>query len=126
MLERWRRVLPLVLAWNDEDPPATDLNIARLRAKYYGGLYVILRPYLRIAIDIFEPSSQQNSPAATADLTEDQRKVIEVACQCIDAAIRSTIAFDRVGAEPDSPYGEFWSTRTKRLVVTNIFGTLHA
>lgn len=126
VLESWRKLLSLELAWNDEDPPATNLNIARLRAKYYGGLYMILRPYLRIAIHTFNSLSQQNSLAATADLAEDQRQIIEIACQCIDAAIRSTIAFDRVGADPDSSYEEFKSTRTERLVVTNIFGTLHA
>ncbi|KAH8701177.1 hypothetical protein GQ44DRAFT_832052 [Phaeosphaeriaceae sp. PMI808] len=126
MLESWRKLLPLGLAWKDDDPPATDLKIARLRAKYYGGLYMILRPYLRIAIHTFTPLPQQNLLAATADLAEDQRQVIETACQCIDAAIRSTIAFDRVGANPDSSYEEFQSTRTERLVVTNIFGTLHA
>ena len=49
ILEDWRRVLPPTLAWNDDDPPATDINVARLRAKYYGSIYVILRPYLRIA-----------------------------------------------------------------------------
>ncbi|KAH8727449.1 hypothetical protein GQ44DRAFT_770464 [Phaeosphaeriaceae sp. PMI808] len=116
VLESWRKLLPLDLAWNDDDPPATDLNIARLRTKYYGGLYMILRPYLRIAIHAFKPLSQQNSLAATADLAEDQRQVIEIACQCIDAAIWSTIAFGRVGADPDSSYEEFQSTRTERLV----------
>lgn len=145
VLESWRRVLPPTLAWADSDPPATDLNIARLRAKYYGGLYMILRPYLRIANHTIELppasmswSSQQNSPAPDAvstpnsrgmclvELTESQRKIIAVAAQCIDCAFRSTIAFDRIGAAPDSPYDGFKSTRRRRLVVTNIFGTLHA
>lgn len=147
ILESWRRVLPSELAWKDEDPPPTDLNVARVRAKYYGALYMMLRPYLRIAshgID-YPPShysgswSHHNSPAAggdsatttnrnvnMVDLSDDQRKLIEVASRCIDSAVRSTIAFDRVGAEPDSPYENFKSTRTKRLVLTNIFGTLHA
>jgi hypothetical protein len=142
-------VLPSSLAWKDDDPPSTDLNVARLRAKYYGGLYVILRPYLRIAnhsIDLPPAGAsaawgpQQNSPTPTADsvptstsrgvqlveLSEDQRSVIGIAAQCIHSAIQSTIAFDRVGAHPDSPYEKFKCTRTRRLVVTNIFGTMHA
>ena len=148
ILEDWRRVLPPTLAWNDEDPPATDINVARLRAKYYGSIYVILRPYLRIAnhfID-FPPTgastaraSHHNSPAPTSgsssnrnvhllvDLSDDQRSIIGVAVKCINAAIQSTIAFDRVGAAPDSKYIKFdASARTRRLVVTNIFGTMHA
>ena len=60
------------------------------------------------------------------DLSEDQHKIIKIACQCINAAIRSTIAFDRVGEEPGSQYQYFQPTRKKRLIVTNIFGTLHA
>lgn len=147
ILEDWRRVLPPTLAWNDEDPPATDINVARLRAKYYGSIYVILRPYLRIAnhfID-FPPTganaraSHHNSPAPTSgsssnrnvhllvDLSEDQRSIIGVAVKCINAAIQSTIAFDRVGAARDSKYVKFdANARTRRLVVTNIFGTMHA
>jgi hypothetical protein len=147
VLEEWRRVLPPALTWNDDEPPATDINVARLRAKYYGSIYVILRPYLRIAnhyID-FPPTgaggaraSHHNSPAPTSgssnrnahllvDLSDDQKSIIGVAVKCINAAIQSTIAFDRVGAAPGSTYKKFDATaRTRRLVVTNIFGTMHA
>jgi hypothetical protein len=34
ILKIWRRSLPHNLAWHDEDPPSTDINVARLRAKY--------------------------------------------------------------------------------------------
>jgi hypothetical protein len=60
------------------------------------------------------------------DLSETQEKIVEVACQCIESAIQSTVAFDRVGAPEDSPYEDYKSTRSTRLVLTNIFGTLHA
>ncbi|KAI8938994.1 hypothetical protein NX059_004838 [Plenodomus lindquistii] len=135
VLESWKRTLPPVLDWNDGDLPPTDLNLARLRAKYYGGLYMMLRPYLRIASHVLEfppapaTANQYNSEEAhvhMVDLTEDQQKIIEIACKCIESAVRSTIAFDRVGAEPDSAYTGYQSKRTKRLIVTNIFGTLHA
>lgn len=147
ILESWRRMLPPQLKWDDSEPPATDLNIARLRAKYYGGLYMMLRPYLRIAShNIGLPTdptrsnsigySQQNpSPAGygeshrniqVVDLSKGQQDIIKIACRCIDSAIRSTVAFDRVGASPESEYKDHKSTRNKRLVVTNIFGTLHA
>jgi hypothetical protein len=136
------------LQWNDNDPPSTDRNHARLRAKYYGGLYMMLRPYLRLAVMVREwppshqssrqraPWSHQNSPASMStnmnrgvqmvDLSNDQREMINLASVCIQAAIQSTIAFDRIGAPEHSPYDGYRSTRTERLVLTNIFGTMHA
>ncbi|KAF2022647.1 hypothetical protein EK21DRAFT_119535 [Setomelanomma holmii] len=151
VLDSWRRLLPLLLAWDDDDPPPTDLNIARLRAKYYGALYMILRPYLRIATHVIEypPSHQtshqrnhwpQHDSSVTSgdlvtpmnrmtqmvELTDGQRNITEVASQCIDSAIRSTVAFDRVDAPDDSPYEGYERTSPTRLIVTNIVGTLHA
>jgi hypothetical protein len=60
------------------------------------------------------------------ELTPDQCNLVDVACECINAAIQSTIAFDRIGAPEDSIYADFILARPCRLVVTNIFGTLHA
>lgn len=60
-------------------------------------------------------------------MTDDQRSIVSVAVKCINAAIQSTIAFDHVGAVPGSKYVKFdANARTRRLVVTNIFGTMHA
>ncbi|EOA85329.1 uncharacterized protein SETTUDRAFT_137903 [Exserohilum turcica Et28A] len=146
VLENWRKLLSPELAWSDDEYPSTDLNIARVRAKYYGGLYMMLRPYLKLASHVLEfpppppgstGASQHNSSSPygqpltnrnvqMVELSEDQQKIIKVACQCINSAIHSTIAFDRVGEEPGSNYQYFTPTRKKRLVVTNIFGTLHA
>lgn len=122
--------------------------MARLRGKYYGGLYMMLRPYLRYATHVIElpPShnranrsaqwSHHSSPAATGEsytasrqmmeLNEDQQKIVDVAFRCIESAIYSTVAFDRVGVAEDSLYEGYKATRTDRLVLTNIFGTLHA
>ncbi|KAF2268499.1 hypothetical protein CC78DRAFT_372218 [Lojkania enalia] len=151
ILLSWRRLLPQQLAWNDDDPPATDINIARLRAKFYGGHYMILRPFLFIAAHEIELppgppvsssawSSQTSSPAAYAessatstghhrglmDLNIEQTSVLTVAFQCIESAIRSTIAFDRVYEPPDKEYKPYESTPERRPILTNIFGTLHA
>jgi hypothetical protein len=120
ILEFWRYTLTTEQAWKDTDPPSTDLNIARVRAKYYGGLYMVLRPYLKLA------SHELEFPTRPSDLTENQKEIIGVAIKCINSAIQSTVAFDRVDADPNRPYANFAPTRTKRLVVTNIFGTLHA
>jgi hypothetical protein len=143
-------MLPAYLAWDDTEAPSTNLNIARMRAKYYGALYMMLRPCLRLATAREWPPSHQgshqgarwsqhNSPAHTGEvymtmsrgvqmveLNSDQQEMVNLACMCIHAAIRSTIAFDRVGAPDNSPYVGYKSTRTQRLVLTNIFGTMHA
>ena len=155
ILTTWRNLLPPALIWHDHEPPSTDLNVARLRAKYYGGMYMILRPYLHIAVHEIELppnpptssstwSSQTSSPAAMTDsvttptsyrpgrraglvdLSQDQNQVLEVALACIKSAIQSTIAFDRVGADPKTEYDRFIETPKERLILTNIFGTLHA
>ncbi|KAL5114396.1 hypothetical protein ACEQ8H_007706 [Pleosporales sp. CAS-2024a] len=150
VLSSWRKMLLGQLQWNDSDPPSTDRNHARLRAKYYGGLYMMLRPHLRLAVarqwPVANPHQQHVSlphgpsptnggPSANmhrewsfsrCDLTEDEQEMIKLACICIEAAIQSTIAFDRIGAPERSPYTNYVSTRTERLVLTNIFGTMHA
>ena len=36
--------------WDDGDSPPTNLLSARIRAKYYGGMYIILRPYVFTAL----------------------------------------------------------------------------
>lgn len=146
ILQSWRNLLPPALAWNDDDPPSTDINIARLRAKFYGGHYMILRPFLFMAVHQIKlppaMSSHTSSPASFAetattptdsdrsrrlvDLTSDQTNVLDIAHNCIKSAIQSTIAFDRVGAEPNSRYDDYVSRRKDRLILTNIFGTLHA
>ncbi|KAF2793384.1 hypothetical protein K505DRAFT_244525 [Melanomma pulvis-pyrius CBS 109.77] len=119
LLREWRNALDPSLAWNDEDPPSTDVNTARLRAKMYGAKYVILRPYLYETIKKYENlytfKEQMQHP-----------ELIEASKDCILSAIQSTIAFDRVGADPASPYENYVSTRTRRLILTNVVGTLHA
>ncbi|KAH8722858.1 hypothetical protein GQ44DRAFT_711347 [Phaeosphaeriaceae sp. PMI808] len=47
-------------------------------------------------------------------------------CLCINSAIRSTIAFDRIGGTDSNPYIGYKPTRAHRLIATNIFGTVHA
>jgi len=142
LLATWRRLLPEPLAWNDSDPPSTDINVARMRAKYYGGYYVVLRPLLFKAIHHMKlpPTvSSTNSPLPTADasftsnphrdivdLNAEDEKALKIVQSCIESAIQSTIAFDRVGADENTPYRNYESQRKSRLIVPNIFGTLHA
>ena len=58
-LESWRSILPAEYQWSDSDPPSSDINAARMRAKYYGARYLIHRPFLHHAL---HPISHQNMP----------------------------------------------------------------
>lgn len=144
-LEEWRKLLSgptqVQLVWDDADEPATDINAARLRAKYYGAKYIVTRPSLEYALhrmkqrpDLLNDMVQHSSPATTtgsmpsstpgssdfvrqgwSDERQDKqdRDIIEGCKRCIAAAKQSTVAFDRI-----RDHG--------RLVVTNIFGTAQA
>ena len=76
ILMSWRRLLPATLAWSDGEPPASDINTARLRAKFYGGHYMILRPFLYLAVhhlpltpgSSFHWPSHANSPAGSGHM----------------------------------------------------------
>lgn len=143
MLEQWRTVLPDDMKWNDGDEPAADINDARLRAKYYGAMYIVHRPFLRHALDseIQAPdfqsprfdslksarssslgysnssyerrSGNMGPPRGHVDDQKAQTEILNSARVCVQAAMSSTIAFDSI-------------IDRQRLIVTNIFGTAHA
>ena len=130
-LENWRRLLA-DWDWDDNDHEDPNINVARMRGKYYGAKYIIWRPTLRFALLQAAASSKtkrlSESPAgfghgseatspSISNLNSSQLggkpEVLDVdgSRKCIEAAIRSTTSFDRV---------------PRRLVTTNIFGTAHA
>ncbi len=140
MINEWRARLPEQLKWKDTDPPADNINDARLRGKFYGAQYIIHRPFLHAALDydfdapdIHSPPSDnpiglQNHvpfhpapapapamgpPAPIGDPDRRRNETIDLALRCIQAAVRSTVAFDGV-------------LDHRRMVVTNIMGTAHA
>lgn len=131
MLNIWRKGLPEQLQWQEDDPPALEINDARLRAKFYGAQYIIHRPFLRLTLDnealardvkspgdnSFTPLNDRRSgpmppPRPHAD-REVPAEILRSAQICVGAAMRSTTAFDNIISH-------------RRLVVTNIFGTAHA
>lgn len=129
ILGYWRSTLPPQLTWVDDDPPPENILEARLRAKYWGARYVINRPFLDYALHIMpHVKGGRSVEDAATDVNENPREKAEIhlfnaiasmseneiwmaAKRCIDAAMKSTVAFDNV---PD------------RLIVTNIHGTAHA
>lgn len=72
-LDLWRESLPHQMKWKDSDPPAKDINAARMRAKYYGARYIIHRPLLYHALHFGQDGTRighshqdtVNSPSGT-------------------------------------------------------------
>ncbi|KAJ5791330.1 transcriptional regulator family: Fungal Specific TF [Penicillium psychrosexuale] len=77
-LDLWRKSLPQSMQWDENDPPANEINAARMRAKYYGARYIIHRPLLYHALhyghtgarvgpvghsSVNSPTSQRLSPS---------------------------------------------------------------
>lgn len=140
-LEQWKLHLPEPLRWDESDAPSSDINAARLRAKYFGARYIIHRPFVYHAIHTsgtasgttfssLSPASdmsQQGSPAATTPnqnsnarrasaAGEDIAPVsLEMSCRkCLDSAVQSTTAFHAFSPDDNRP------------IITNVFGTAHA
>ncbi|KAL2428874.1 hypothetical protein ABEF95_008857 [Exophiala dermatitidis] len=128
-LEDWRKMLN-DWDWDDEDHESPNINVARMRGKYYGAKYIIWRPAVKYALQQAEAAyreRQSDSPAPgfaspmgsqrntqgflPNDSSLEMEDLLRGARICIQAAIRSTTVFDKV---------------PRRLVVTNIFGTAHA
>ncbi|KAK9427679.1 hypothetical protein V1505DRAFT_20857 [Lipomyces doorenjongii] len=97
-------------AWSSNDPPAQNILAARLRAKYYGGLVIIYRPFLRMVLN----NENKDIPQIADDASSDpiSALIIRYAGNCVDALIESTQAFQNVhGCRP---------------LVTNPWGTAYA
>ena len=121
--------LPEDLKWEDTDAPTPYINQARLRGKWYGGQYIVHRPYLHKALELdaegqldhymqrkYEQSAYQAGamgPPVTTAPDPTLEFLLHSAKKCIQAAQLSTLAFDG------------YSDR-RRLTVTNILGTSHA
>jgi hypothetical protein len=137
-LDLWRFSLPEIMKWEDTDPPTSDINATRMRAKYYAAQYIIHRPVLYDVLHygqagphvgvvgqsqtlVDSPTgSTPRSPSSsflqgwtppTVNLHNLPSKVRRACKVCVDSLILSTEAFQRIDG---------------RLVVPNIFGTAHA
>jgi hypothetical protein len=115
----WRDRLPENLRWSDTDEPASDILQARLRAKYYGFVYIVSRKILENVALNNEPlriDSERLKHATLDELQTESMKDVGVGCKrCILAAMASTVAFDNT------------CDRTKkRARLPNIMGTFTA
>ncbi|KAI6856039.1 hypothetical protein KC365_g13135 [Hortaea werneckii] len=128
-LDKSRRAMPAHLQWSEADPPASDILAARRRAEYWAARYVVNRPYLDYALHIWKHmrngKSVREAAIAANGRPRDEAKIrlfeairslgeAEIwgsVRTCIEAAMQSTVALDRVPAP---------------LVVTNIHATAQA
>ncbi|KAK6359731.1 hypothetical protein TWF696_000871 [Orbilia brochopaga] len=145
-LEIWRRALPIPLQWSDNDPPSSDINAARLRAKYYGAKYVINRPFVEHFIHrggnhnsaIFNPggmtspalsqsSVSQGSPSTSVHtpLGLDNRRASMGTEETKDKITESCKKCLEAAVRSTSAFHGF-DALTNRPILTNIFGTAHA
>ncbi|EPS37909.1 hypothetical protein H072_8333 [Dactylellina haptotyla CBS 200.50] len=146
-LEDWRRTLPPFLQWSDNDPPANDINAARLRAKYYGAKYVINRPFVEHFIHnrtsnpsaaLMNPgamtspamslsSLSQSSPPTSAHtpLGMDNRRGSSVTDDIREKFLEPCRTCLEAAVQSTSAFHGFDAERN-RPILTSVFGTAHA
>jgi hypothetical protein len=142
------------MKWEDDDPPASDINTARLRAKYYGARYIFYRPLLHFALHQ-EASTVVDSPHYPGSQPGPQSQQVfpslshpqhtgmlrwpsdtSASGQSTDAAIYPGNTLDRLHPKVQKACKncidsailstEAFDGIKGRLIVTNIFGTAHA
>ncbi|KAK6360604.1 hypothetical protein TWF730_006741 [Orbilia blumenaviensis] len=146
-LEDWRKTLPEALQWEDTDPPAEDINAARLRAKYYGAKYVINRPFVEHFIHnrtsntnpaLMAPgamtspamsmsSLSQSSPPTSAHtpIGLDNRRGSMVTDEIREKFLDPCRTCLEAAVKSTSAFHGF-DANSNRPILTNIFGTAHA
>ena len=72
-LDSWRGMLK-DWDWDEDDHQSTDINVARMRAKYYGAKYITHRPALQYALRVVAdrqpaPNIEQSGPSQTQSRT---------------------------------------------------------
>ncbi|ODQ69193.1 hypothetical protein LIPSTDRAFT_108171 [Lipomyces starkeyi NRRL Y-11557] len=97
-------------AWSADDCPSQNMLAARLRAKYFGGVVIIYRPFLRMVLNY--ESKYVAQAAEDVSLDPISPLIIRYAGNCVDALIKSTQAFQNI--------------RGSRPIVTNPWGTAYA
>ncbi|ESZ96001.1 hypothetical protein SBOR_3621 [Sclerotinia borealis F-4128] len=116
-------------SWHENDPPATDILTARMRAKYYGAQVITYRNFILKILDHSHAVSSSNMverdlddlrngvevPSinkCAASGAEIDQQALNYAKKGIQALVNSTRAFHGLGEG--------------RLLVTNPWGTAHA
>lgn len=118
-------------AFKEDDPPASDILSARLRAKYWGAQVITYRPFIRQILQ-FSYTLEHNPTSPNLNTMSEFREgiiaptidpsardpgdidpqVLDLAKKGIKALVESTRAFHGLDE--------------RRPIITNIFGTAHA
>ena len=89
-LDLWRDSLPDIMKWKDSDPPATEINAARMRAKYYGARYIIHRPLLYHALHFGQEGVSKVKNGTTVDSPNNATKSQQVSPLVSQSTARAT------------------------------------
>ena len=143
-LENWRKMLG-DWDWDDNEYESADINIARMRAKYYGAKYIIHRPSLQYLLrnslpqtpsikhsdspqaqagsafpspvqHSYSPSSRGRRPGEMGPPGRGAESTIE----------RSLLPAAKICIESAVRSTTAFDAVPSRLIITNIFGTAHA
>ena len=148
MINEWRARLPEQLQWDDHQPPADNINDARLRGKFYGAQYIIHRPFLHAALDYDFDAPDIHSPPGDNPIGLQNHVPLHSA----SASASASAPAPAPAMGPPAPIGDPLRRREetiglakrciqaamqstvafdgvldhRRMVVTNIMGTAHA
>ena len=149
-LDVWKDSLPKPMQWNEDDEPSSDINTARLRAKYYGARYIIYRPVLERALhsaaEKVEDGKEEAESKPAIPFKAHNYQAQSMARWASEPGlhqqfgdsddIHQTVKFEELNDETRRACEQcisaaIQSTRAfhniqGRLIVTNIFGTAHA
>lgn len=149
MLRKWRQKLPSKLAWKDDDPPAARIDIARMRAEFYGGACMVTSPALRMVLNQHKPRSEASTYTSDCSSRAHSKRVQhtlstpsiangtshdviksafynDMACQCINYAIQNIKAFSSAGEAWDFQDCSNGRESEARLFQSGIHGLLSA
>ncbi|TPX16940.1 uncharacterized protein E0L32_003502 [Thyridium curvatum] len=129
--------VPPHFRFTDDDPPATDILSARLRAKYWGARAILYRPFLRQILLFNHRMSESNGDPSKANnmietMPGDYRHDVDVPHLRPDAPPSEVISDDMTRCATLAVKALIESTRSfhglqeKRFIITNVFGTAHA
>jgi hypothetical protein len=145
-LESWRNLLN-DWNWDNNDHMSSDINVARMRAKYYGAKYIIHRPALQYALAFCSGTGGSSTPRSSSS----ESPVVGSNYQPQLVSHGEAIGFSarrQAKTGPPTPAVERLDPRARkgaeaciwaairsttafdrvpeRIIITNIFGTAHA
>ncbi|KAJ6117937.1 hypothetical protein N7523_005688 [Penicillium sp. IBT 18751x] len=116
-LDLWRSSLPIDISWDDREPPAQEINAARMRAKYYGARYIIYRPLLYHALHygLTGAETSVDFPAGSVNYSQPQQMTLSTAHAGQRVRGKSRI-MNKIGHPPtEDSFAQNWSPPTVAL-----------